>query len=317
MHRYRIFGGHLDSDVAFPELAPAPDTASASWVVGRVSDVAVPHGAIRLGALHNQPCRTELLRDSESGYYFTHSCTGTFHIPEDDPAIRFAMAEGAALDRVRGDILGRVLAVALHTCGVLSLHASAVALRDGVIGFVAPKGSGKSTLAMALARAGAHLVSDDILAVWPSPRPVQVAPGVHGVRLNRDSAERLLELGTPTRDGVDGKRLVDSPRVSRIGAERAPLSAVYAISPTIGIENGRAARRVSLSPRHAALELLKHAKIGELLGVREAPVLLERAADVAQHVPIFALEIARDFDRLPEAVETIVEWHDGLETRAP
>ena len=56
--------------------------------------------------------------------------------------------------------------------GKLSLHASAVAIGDGVVAFVGPTGAGKSTLAWELVKAGADPVADDVLPIrFPSDRP--------------------------------------------------------------------------------------------------------------------------------------------------
>ena len=54
--------------------------------------------------------------------------------------------------------------------GAVTLHASAVAVDGAAIGFMAPKFHGKSTLAAAMTYVGAHLVSDDALAILPEDR---------------------------------------------------------------------------------------------------------------------------------------------------
>ncbi len=66
---------------------------------------------------------------------------------------------------MRADLLGRVMALAAHADGRLTLHASAVSVAGRAVAFVGPKHAGKSTLALALVRKGARLLTDDTLVV--------------------------------------------------------------------------------------------------------------------------------------------------------
>jgi len=132
---------------------------------------------------------------------------------------------------------------------------------------------------------------------------------VQSARLRPDSAARLLAPGMATRAGADGKQIVDSLPDCAAATEFRPLVALYVLVPVPSAAGAPPVRRTELRPTQGAVELVRHAKIGSLLGGREARAVFERAAHVARSVPIFSLEITRDLDRLPEVAEAVGAWH--------
>ncbi len=72
-----------------------------------------------------------------------------------------------------------------------------------------------------------------------------------------------------------------------------------------------AVRRERLAPLPAALSLIQHARIAPLLGKSESGPLLHRATDLSQAVPVYALQVARDFTRLDEVVSSLMRLHDA------
>jgi hypothetical protein len=306
---FSVFGGALQSAIAFPELARC-EHLEPSWTLELADAHELPRRCQVLGAIPDQPCRVELSRAEADGFVLSHSCTGAFHVRNSGREIHYATLSSAATDLVRGDVLGRVLPLAMHMGGILSLHASAVALREGAIGFLAPKGFGKSTISLSLTHAGARFVTDDVLPVLPN-EPFCVNPGVQSVRLHSDTAHRLLDSSTVTRSGIDGKHIVDELPRDKVVTKPVPLAALYVLSPRRGAELSQLVRRTRLPARLAALELVRHAKIGALLGGSEASIVLERASRIAARVPVYSLNIVRDLDCLRAAAATVSAWHGG------
>ena len=68
---------------------------------------------------------------------------------------------------------GLIPALVRHAQGKMTLHAGAVAIGGGAIGFLGPAGSGKSTMMTAICRlnSAAALLADDTLAVDFSKEP--------------------------------------------------------------------------------------------------------------------------------------------------
>lgn len=307
MHSYTIFGGSLRSALELPAL-PASDAPDETWSL-RVLDGAAPEPAgTLLGAEEVEPGCTVRMHRQAAGLRLDYDDTGAFDVADGGREITWYRPEGVSVELARLDIIGRVLATALHLGDVLALHGSAVAIEGEAVAFVAPKTFGKSSLALALVNAGARFISDDTLPVEPGPAPV-VRPGVDHVRLCSDSATRLLARDARLTAPAARTKLTLPMREQVMDpAARTPLAAVYLLSPAEA--NARfAARRSRLAAVPAALALVRHAKIGGLLGGREAARLLDQATVVARTVPVYLLEVARDLDRLGDAAGIVMGWH--------
>src|SRR5262249_41811393 len=80
-----------------------------------------------------------------------------------------------------------VLPMALQARGCEVLHASAVQVFGGTVGFCGLARAGKSTLAVGLSRRGYPLWANDALVLEVSRKSVQALPVPFSVRLRRDS----------------------------------------------------------------------------------------------------------------------------------
>jgi hypothetical protein len=236
--------------------------------------------------------------------------TGCFAISHDGSTITWYRAGDIDVVSARLDVTGRVLAAALHAAGTICLHGSAVVLDEHAIGFIAPKRHGKSTLALALVSDGARLLTDDTLPVKAGPPPLAHA-GLHTARLWPDSAARL-SLGD-ARLQPDRKQLFSDLADAQLSHEPAPLAALYVLAPEREPNvDDQVAWRTRLAPVQAALMLMAQARLAPLLGQSETPVLLERAAFLARHVPVYQLHVVRSLDRLADVVSIIRSWHAQL-----
>lgn len=306
MYSYRVFGGYLRSELPFPELRSSK-SEKADWTL-RLSHSNPERGEGEpLGYGLESHCQIALYREHDRLRLY-HSCTGSFDICNEGKEIFWTPAPRARIEAGRVDVLGRVLAVAMHFQGVLTLHASAVAFEGGAIAFLAPKRHGKSTLAMALIGAGARLVTDDTLPIGPESSPT-VMPGVQRVRLLDDSANRLRRDGMSANIGVDGKHVIRQRDPDRLLLNQTSLAAIYILSPISHPLDCNPVTRTRLSPISATMSLVTHMKVGALLGTSEASVVLDRAAAIARVVPVYRLDVLRDLERLGEVAEAICRWH--------
>jgi hypothetical protein len=247
-----------------------------------------------------------------SGYRITVDDTGTFDIEEDGARISFEEKPGAWPDFVRAHLVGRVMATALFSSGLMPLHGSAVHLGEGVIGFLAPKGYGKSTLALALTHMGGRLVTDDTLPVELA-KPVRAWPGVHSVRIKPDSLA-ALGRGDADLETREGKGVVTSLSDGSRAMLPAPLAAIYLLLPVGGTLS---VRRERLPSVQAALALMGNFKLARMTGAASMPEVLRRAAAIADSVPVFRLLIPRDFEALSGAAGEIMSWHAGAHDASP
>jgi len=309
MINYGLFGYGLRSELRLPELLEHPE-AIPKWSIRALRPGSLDRSsAILLREEIAPPCTIRLHR-TPSGYWLEHLCTGDYLISADGTQIEFQASPSAHPEAVRCDLLGRVMALALHVGGYLCLHGSATALKRGVVGFVAPKGYGKSTLASALVREGGRLVSDDLLVIEPG-RPPMALPGVPRLRLRGDSFESTLVDVCSAHIGPDGKHVIGALEAGRLLARPAPLLGIYRLNPVMPDSGGSPVERDLIEPAAAARILVSMGKNVIILGQMETFGVLAHALDVAQRVPVYGLRISRDLSRIGEVARQMIEWHDA------
>jgi hypothetical protein len=209
---------------------------------------------------------------------------------------------------VQNDVVGRILPLIFHERGALCLHASAVELDGRGIAFVADPKYGKSTLAYALVRAGARLVSDDVVIV--ETPALTMRRGVEQLRLCADASEQLVPNQSLVRSDLDGKDVLQLALGRGVDDCRIPLRAIYLLAPFVARRHKEFAYRQSVAPRSAAMLLMRHARLGRLLCGTDGGEMMRRAAAVAREVPVYTLHVARDLARIGEAAQRLVEWHN-------
>jgi hypothetical protein len=306
MPDYRVFGGVLRSDLSFEEI---PETCGdgASWHLRTGLSGHPPQGARLLGSDSVIDDVEVRLFRSRAGLHLVFDDTGAFRVSLDGARIDWTPTLNVDEDAARLDVIGRVLATALHAGGVLTLHGSAVSVHGRTVAFLGPKRFGKSTLALALVDRGCRLVTDDTLPVAVDAGGAFALPGVHHVRVHAD-AMHALRAGVAAADAVQKTTLRDLA-ADRVEENRTPLDALYLLVPVKAASDAPDVTRTRLAPLQAALSLMTHAKLGPLLGGSEAASLLARASALANRCPAFTLHVARDLDRIDRVVERILAWH--------
>ncbi len=308
-HYHTVFGSRIRSAIPLPELQSA-EPGPVRWDFQVVERLPEPCGLELRG---EEPIYGEVAARffvHEDGYRIVVQDTGIFDLSPDGRRILWLPNPDPWWDFGKGHLVGRVLATSLHLDGLLALHASAVELGDGVVGFMAPSHFGKSTLSMGLFRVGARFVTDDTLPVRPG-RPSLAYPGVQSLRVRAGdpNAAHLLGFEPEQEPERDGKISLPPLPVDRTLQASAPLRALYLLRPVRPASVDEPARRLRLDLVSSAIVLLGQTKVGQMLGPLAAPALLEAASAVAAAVPIYQLEVERDFERLPSVVKQILAWH--------
>ncbi len=313
MFRYSVFAGVLASELEFPELGAATDQGD-GWTV-RVSSDRPPNASeIEIGTDEVEPDIPVALLARGNSFVLRYADNGDYLIDPATRTITWHRIPGALDVKARLDILGRVFAAALQGAGYYVLHGAAVALGECGLAFIAPKGAGKSTLVAQLVAAGAQFISDDSVPIILGNRMV-VLPCGRSIRLLGDSLEHVrrqepeLRMGEQT-DEREKPSLVIPEAAVRSTA--APLDAVYVLSRTATGEAQPALNRRRLSGPQAAVEMVRHSKLGPLLGGDMGSQAMERALTIASAVPVFALSVPRDYAQSSDVVATIMEWHAAL-----
>jgi hypothetical protein len=110
-----------------------------------------------------------------------------YRFAADDPAITAFALPNAPLHTLEDTYRRSVVPMALQALGFEALHASAVLLPAGVVGFFAASETGKSTLAYGLSERGFPQWGDDSLLFDPSLPPVTSRRLPFDVRLRPES----------------------------------------------------------------------------------------------------------------------------------
>lgn len=308
MPDYRLFGGCLRSDLPFPELPRARATVP-DWTLRQVVASQGPDPGVLLGEESVEPGVSVRLHRNRRGFALAYDDVGTFNINDRGAAIEWNPGPAVRAATVRQDVLGRVVPLALHAAGILTLHGSAVAIGGHGVAFLAPKHYGKSTLARALLGAGARLLTDDVIAMEAAEHGARMRPGVQHIRLWPDAVAGL-RLDRAASSSGSPKQIFADLTDDQLMAAAVPSVALYLLAPRPAEPAAPAVLRTQLSTVEAVLVLLGHTKLGALLGPTERLRLFQKVADLAEAVPVYRLEVQRDFSRLDEVVRTVAGWHD-------
>jgi hypothetical protein len=83
---------------------------------------------------------------------------------------------------------------------------------------------------------------------------------------------------------------------------------VYELAPVASGPDVPAVERIRISGTAAVGTLLRHHRAGTAIGNTESMNLFLRASDIVRNVPVYRLQVARDFQRLPEVVAQLRAW---------
>lgn len=300
-----VFGKGFWSEIPVTDLgddAPLPS----HWSFHR-SDAPAPALDCELvGSSEVFPGVWAYLHRHRDGLRYTADDAGVFDLAHGGREFTWYEPRPEAEAQAQVYVTNVLLPLAWHLAGGLCLHASAVSFGDNAISFMAPKFHGKSTLAMASVRAGAKLLTDDTLAVTLTTPP-RLLPGVHAIRLYADSANRLQAGEEGVDEGFAAKQVITP--TGHLAHDPARFDAGYLLAPVMATPDRPPVRRVRMSNFEAVLLLMGQSKIQLLFDKVEQMKVMERVTVIAEQVPVYKLEVVRDFARIEEVTATLREWH--------
>ncbi len=255
----------------------------------------------------------------EGGYQIRVRGMADFLLSTAADEIRCYARKTTSAETIRHLFLDLVLPVALSRRGRLSVHASAVALAGGAVGFLGGSGQGKSTLAMAFSRRGFPLLCDDSMVVkMPAGDGLpQVIPAYPGARLWPDSVEALFDEepeSTPVAQYSEKRRFLGAEGGDG-GGTGAPLLRLYMLASAETAE----IRVERLTPRDAIIELIKCSHLLDVTDREMLKVKFNQVSALAEAVPCFRLGFPHDYARLGEVCEAVRlsegHWNPGRRAR--
>lgn len=206
-------------------------------------------------------------------------------------------------------LLDTVLPVVVSMLGKLVIHSGAMQIGDSVVLFCGESGMGKSTLTTYLASKGHPFLTDDCLAVDVEDGRFTAHPSYPSVRLWAQSSDHLIEntanlptvaqYTTKKRAPLD-KHLPDF----RFCTKPLPISHIYLLtkpSDTIAIE--------PIARQKAFALLQKQLFIPNLTSKSAIAAQFMAVIRLLNTIPSSLLSYPRDFDRLGDVRQAIVDHH--------
>ncbi|HVM20344.1 MAG TPA: hypothetical protein VM307_10320 [Egibacteraceae bacterium] len=209
---------------------------------------------------------------------------------------------------VRAHLFGMVLALWLERRGVLTVHASAVAVGGNAVAFMAGRGHGKTSLSAALTNAGCRFLTDDLLALTRrdgAPGGFDAHPAYPQVRMTSDQARQFGEDpdGLPVVNPTTRKRGVAVPP-ERFSTDPAPVRRVYLPERTADAD---AVTIDPISPREAFPLAMRHSFLGREvadLGLRGEQ--FTRVTHLVATTAFRRIRYRSGWDVLPDVVDAII-----------
>lgn len=330
---YQTYGLYLRVNMAIAGLAAVPNDVA---LLNKPADIDIQlqvpiaeHVPLHMFNLYftseetdpatSLPILTIYLHPEIRCYYWCY-CDGVqFLIDFETSTILADWPAGETLESVVTYLLNPILGFVLRQKGVISLHASAIALSDtqgsySGIALVGAAGAGKSTTAAAFARLGYAVLTDDIVALHKYSDSFLIQSGPPRLRLWPTSVQILY--GTP--DALPllmeksdywtnwNKRYLDvnqSPQGIHYGP--VPLAAIYLLSPR---EDHSAAPYIEPVPASTALvALLPHMYMSSLLDKSHRADEFDYLAEVVKSIPVRQVIPHSDPARLDKLCQVIMD----------
>jgi len=224
------------------------------------------------------------------------------------------LARREQLHLVEIQLFGMVLALWLEQRGVPVLHGAAVAPGDRAVAFLGSGGAGKTSMTASFLQVGAGLLTEDLLALEPTPGAVLAHPGHPQLRMWPDGARHFLRRS-------DGLAIVHpafaklrvpigEPMIGELASRPLPLGAVYIL------ERQAAGTGPSITPvaaGEALIALVRHSFVPELIqATAQAGPRFSTLAEIARCVPVFRLQYPDGLQRLPDTRRAILDHLEGL-----
>lgn len=200
----------------------------------------------------------------------------------------------------------------LAHAGSLVVHAGAVRVGNAAVMLMGSSGRGKSTLSASFDQAGFELVGDDAMIVSSAHAIPRVRPVYPSLRLFPDSIDALM-LGATTAGPVahySNKQRIDVGGVR--GADDFPLP-IHALFSIAGLaEDDRIALR-RLPIAESCMTLVENSFALDPSDIIQARRRLDDASALARRVPTFEITYPRDYARLPDVRQAILDQIASLE----
>lgn len=248
-HRYNAFGLNIASDFPLEELRLGDDSVPADLtIIDRDIGIDLPSEEDGVVMNYSDPDGAVMAWPGVAAFRFVDLNTIWARKYDEAPDKYFAFP-----------LLGPVMAWYLNMRGLFVLHSSAVHFEGRTLAFLGDKLAGKSTTAAAFVRAGASLVTDDLLAIKLTKGEAPIClPAFPQLKLEDIAAETLQVAGTTPRPLVMEGFPKRQHTLDTMTTQAVPITCLVRLErggdrpvfePSAGAEAAGALNRFSYLPR--------------------------------------------------------------------
>ncbi len=285
---YVAYGLGIRSDLALPPLL----------VAERATEVTVRFGLVR--PLIADDAREGLVRATEGEVDVFFRQAGAFSIREGREIVIDPVPEADERVLCIGT-LGPAMGALLFQRGLLTLHASSVAVAGEAVAFIGERGWGKSTMAAAMYARGHSLVADDLTAVQINAEGPIVFPGYPQLKLWPESTA-LLGDKPETLPRLNPHLERRARRATReFSPASIPLKRIYVLGES------KVPEIEPLGPQEALVQLIQHSYGRRLFpAVRTSSHFLQ-CTSIVKNVPVCSLRRPYSLPVLSDVAQLVEE----------
>jgi hypothetical protein len=301
-YRYRIFNQALQSPIAIPELPLTEDLPPGLTfeIVGR--DLDQPEVGRHVHQWYDARGQVCIACQETSKGSLLRFSAGTSFLFDQHRALITAYHDASVpTATLRHLLIDQVIPRVLAAQGKVVLHASAVRVAGGCIGFLGASGAGKSTLAASFLSTGLDLICDDALLLLPQEESVIAVPSYAGCRLCPASAAQLRNHLRPL---AAINPLMRKQRFAPCGpmhrAEPYELIGLFSLSSPSGQHADGVPEVRKSSGSDAFTDLIRHTLVANPREPRHQTAQLSALAQlVNSRIGFFSLSYPQRFTALP------------------
>lgn len=297
MYQYYAYGLNISSDFPLPELLTSE----------KGEDLYISKGIIKPPKLNP----TSIFRQGKEAFfcsqedsdYLHWSEVSNFRVKGADKLIVEPLKKGLDSSLLNLYILSEALGIVLHQKGFFLLHGSAVKLGEKIAVFIGNPGAGKSTIAGAFAKQDYTVIADDMVAISiDKNHNFCVIPAFPQIKLWSSAIEGLeyqkanlspLFLGSKKQVFREFKNFPQNP---------LPLKVIYIL------DKSESLNITKIKAQEALLNLTRFFPLpSALLKGKSLQDHFQKCIKISQQIPIYKLNIPRNFLILKELVKMLTE----------
>lgn len=299
MYHYCLYGLSIISDLEFPQLvAKTSDMPDAPEI--RIEECEVPESILNI---------TDKKYDFGTSFSWLSNLT-TWLVVENGNRIGYRLKEGGKVQNLRTYILGFGMSMIAHQRGILSIHCSAVADKDGAVLIAGESGAGKSTLTTAFLERGYRLMADDMAFVQTVDKKVSYAyPAFPFQKLCRNVAvEKGYNLEELIYINEDKDKFL-VPYQGEFNLESIPIKAFI----MLGITNGKEVEVKEINGLDRFIMYANNLFLRHLLRERKYnPEFGQLCIEMAACVPTYSISRPFEGDTTTQVIKSAFDIISGL-----